>query len=310
MTSGKTYHVGAVNGVPSGPFDAATLAEKISSGEITGQTLLWSKGMPAWAPCDTFPEFQPALAAAAAANTPPPMPEEVPPPMPASMGAPAMHPASAASRSDAPGAGFGRFHTGLPLTAAPATVPQATIWNPVSALIYNLKNYVKFDGRASRDEYWNYILAYYVVMAVLSLIPYIGLLFAFLILPLGLLLPTLGCTVRRLQDAGLPWVYILFALIPLAGPILLIVFCTKASQPANGFGACATPPMTVPQIQKLAFFNKRALFCSVGLAVIAVCLILKIVFFVISLNRAMHSIPYGAYPSYSSGYYSDTYSYY
>lgn len=298
MTPEKTYHVGTASGVPAGPFGTATIEEKIYSGEISGQTLIWCKGMADWAPCASLSEFQPALAAAAT-GTPPPMPSGTNvPPMPA------------APLVDAYSTGVGAAVPAMAEYSAPACACSASIWNPVSAMIYNLKHYVNLDGRASRDEYWNYILANYIVMALLALIPYVGVVLAFLILPMGLLLPSLSCAVRRLHDAGHPWTYLLFGFIPVAGPIILLVFLLQPSQPANEFGERAVPPMSVPAIQNCSFFNKRAWFCSVGLAIVALCFILKMVFFIIGLKHTIESGRYhlrSSYPSHYSDYsdYSD-----
>ena len=67
-TSEINYYVGE-NGARSGPFDRRTISEKISSGTITGETLLWKQGMTNWEKAGSFAEFIPVFQ-----TTPPPLP--------------------------------------------------------------------------------------------------------------------------------------------------------------------------------------------------------------------------------------------
>ena len=54
---------------------------------------------------------------------------------------------------------------------------------------------------------------------------------------IAVLVPTLALMVRRLHDLGKDWYYIFFALIPLAGQIILLVwFCTDSQAGENEFG--------------------------------------------------------------------------
>lgn len=62
------FHV-AVNGNATGPFDMNTLAQMISAGTLTRETLVWKAGMPNWEPAGNVPEFQTLLG-----TTPPPVP--------------------------------------------------------------------------------------------------------------------------------------------------------------------------------------------------------------------------------------------
>jgi uncharacterized membrane protein YhaH (DUF805 family) len=100
----------------------------------------------------------------------------------------------------------------------------------VKQLIENFKtvvirHYADFNGRTSRPVFWQYILVYLVIYFLLS-IPGLRLQD---FLTIGLLLPTLGVTVRRLHDIGksgwlillpaIPWLLtgaFLFAFWPLA----------------------------------------------------------------------------------------------
>jgi membrane protease subunit (stomatin/prohibitin family) len=63
------YHI-AINNQQQGPFDAATLAQKVAAGQLTPQTLVWKPGMPTWTPAQNTPDLAPLFA-----NTPPPLPQ-------------------------------------------------------------------------------------------------------------------------------------------------------------------------------------------------------------------------------------------
>lgn len=85
-----------------------------------------------------------------------------------------------------------------------------------------LQKYADFSGRAPRPEYWWYTLAVIVAALVLSVVenlvgldnmvgPYGPLTLIFL---LGLLVPGLAVTVRRLHDSGRSGWWILIAAVP------------------------------------------------------------------------------------------------
>lgn len=97
------------------------------------------------------------------------------------------------------------------------------------------KNYTNFSGRARRSEYWYVVLAN-VLVSLVSMIPYVGPVIGGLY-TIAVLVPTLALMVRRLHDLGKDWYYIFFALIPLAGQIILLVwFCTDSQAGENEFG--------------------------------------------------------------------------
>ena len=85
-----------------------------------------------------------------------------------------------------------------------------------------LQRYVDFSGRAPRAEYWWYFLgtmiAYIVVMIVENIVGLDGTVGPYgplsLILLLGLLVPGLAVTVRRLHDTNRSGWWILIAVIP------------------------------------------------------------------------------------------------
>lgn len=118
------------------------------------------------------------------------------------------------------------------------------------AIKYFFLNYVKFSGRASKSEFWLAVLFNIIVSTVASFIPY-----ASYVVTLAFLLPGLSLTIRRLHDIGKDWYWIFMSLIPLAGFIIMIVYCCKDSEGDNQWGPgpqsfgtpYGTPNYTAPQ---------------------------------------------------------------
>lgn len=121
-----------------------------------------------------------------------------------------------------------------------------------------LKQYVDFGGRARRKEYWMFTLFSVIISIVLALIDAfvfrtgtfagtagsggagfsasIGVLGA--IYSLAVLLPTLAVGVRRLHDTDRSGWWLLIALVPFVGGIILLVFFVlEGTRGANRFGA-------------------------------------------------------------------------
>ena len=91
---------------------------------------------------------------------------------------------------------------------------------------------LNLKGRSSRSEYWWGCLFSMLASLVLPIIPVVGGL-----LSLAMVVPSFTLAVRRFHDIGKSGWYYLLGLIPLAGPIILLVFCCTASQPeANKWG--------------------------------------------------------------------------
>ena len=84
------------------------------------------------------------------------------------------------------------------------------------------EHYVDFQGRARRQEFWYYILAYVVVYVVLGIVQSVMGTHALTgLLSLALFLPTLGISVRRLHDTDRTGWWVLLAAIPSALLMLL-----------------------------------------------------------------------------------------
>ena len=104
--------------------------------------------------------------------------------------------------------------------------------------------YVDFQGRASRPEYWWWTLFVIIVYVVLvglgaalqsSIFSIIALLFW-----LGVLLPALAVTVRRLHDTDHSGWWIFIELVPIVGPFWLLYFLVIGGTPGpNRFGGPA-----------------------------------------------------------------------
>ncbi|MBE8718959.1 DUF805 domain-containing protein [Cellvibrio polysaccharolyticus] len=102
-----------------------------------------------------------------------------------------------------------------------------------------VKQYVNFEGRARRREYWMYILFYLIFYVGAVIIDYvIGLGLIALIYSLALLLPSISVAARRLHDTGRSGWWQLLALIPLIGAIIVIIFLVQDSTPGdNKYGS-------------------------------------------------------------------------
>ena len=100
-------------------------------------------------------------------------------------------------------------------------------------------HYVKFDGRASRPAFWWWFLFTVLVGIAANLLDLaIGTFGVFNgIVGLALLLPNLSVGIRRLHDTDRTGWWILIALIPLIGLIVLLIFYLQHGDPAeNKYG--------------------------------------------------------------------------
>jgi uncharacterized membrane protein YhaH (DUF805 family) len=129
-------------------------------------------------------------------------------------------------------------------TVAPAYqlqpgLPPAQSMAFTDAVKLGLTKYVDFSGRARRAEYWWFTLfAFIVYVAAVLLDAAVGAnsLLA-LVVALGLLLPGLALTVRRLHDTDRSGWFILIALIPFASIVLLVFECQDSDRGPNRYGS-------------------------------------------------------------------------
>lgn len=103
-----------------------------------------------------------------------------------------------------------------------------------------LKKYAVFEGRAQRTEYWVFFLVNLIITFVLGFVE--GLVggpgVISLIYSLAVLIPGIAVTIRRLHDTDRSGWWLLIALIPAIGAIVLLVFMVLDGTPGkNQYGS-------------------------------------------------------------------------
>lgn len=107
-----------------------------------------------------------------------------------------------------------------------------------------LSKYATFGGRATRPEYWWWVLAYVILSVVTQLIdavvvaPLLGLgIFGAnagqplsVIVSLALLLPCLAVSCRRLHDIGRSGWWLLIWIVPIVGILVVLYWHIQPSQ--------------------------------------------------------------------------------
>ncbi|MBU8852393.1 DUF805 domain-containing protein [Priestia megaterium] len=104
--------------------------------------------------------------------------------------------------------------------------------------LHVLKNYATFRGRATRTEYWMFVLFNFIISCVLSAIEFMteNPTFLFTIYAVAVLIPSLAVTARRLHDTGRSGWWQLISIIPIIGGIwLLILLCLGSEEQVNRF---------------------------------------------------------------------------
>ena len=108
-----------------------------------------------------------------------------------------------------------------------------------------LSKYATFTGRASRSEFWWWILAVFLTLIVFGIVdailfgtgPEAGQPISALV-SLGLLLPNIAVGARRMHDIGKSGWWLLIGLIPVIGFFVLLYFYVQPSEPeTNQYGA-------------------------------------------------------------------------
>ena len=107
-----------------------------------------------------------------------------------------------------------------------------------------LNKYAVFSGRASRTEYWMFVLFHYIITIALSFFESITGIFPETELPvlnilygLAVLIPIIAVVIRRLHDTGRSGWWCLIVLIPIIGAIVLLVWTVQDSHPGeNKYG--------------------------------------------------------------------------
>ncbi|XID74643.1 DUF805 domain-containing protein [Alkanindiges sp. WGS2144] len=104
--------------------------------------------------------------------------------------------------------------------------------------IKGLKNYANFDGRASRKEFWFFMLGKYLVLLALAIMDAVlGTEGILLILGMvGLAIPEWAAGCRRLHDIGKSGWLQLLSIIPLGIIILMIWWAKEDDTHSNQYG--------------------------------------------------------------------------
>jgi uncharacterized membrane protein YhaH (DUF805 family) len=107
-----------------------------------------------------------------------------------------------------------------------------------------IQNYANFEGRLGRGAFWRFVLVNFVVSLVLGALgQQFGVVFwlASVVWWLGLIVPSIAATVRRLHDTNKTGWLVLVSLIPFVGWIILIVFCAaEGDAQTNDYGPVPT----------------------------------------------------------------------
>jgi len=110
-----------------------------------------------------------------------------------------------------------------------------------------LNQYATFTGRASRSEFWYWVLFTVLVQVGINILQtlvsaawILGPLFG-----LAVLIPGIAVAVRRLHDIGKSGWNLLWALIPILGGLYVLYLYVQPSGSPNQYGAGpAAPPAT------------------------------------------------------------------
>ena len=118
------------------------------------------------------------------------------------------------------------------------------------AVISVLTNWNNFSGRACRSEFWFFCLAAVLVQAIISIIeiatgmvdiesigsllPEMGILS--IIFEMGILVPSISVTSRRLQDRGLSGWWQLLYLTIIGIPVIVVLNMLPAKEDENNWG--------------------------------------------------------------------------
>ncbi|MBR5523245.1 MAG: DUF805 domain-containing protein [Akkermansia sp.] len=119
-------------------------------------------------------------------------------------------------------------------------------WDPIIAFKTCMKRYTQFSGRASRSEYWFFALSCFIIGLICGCIDvfiFLGLPICQLVFSLGIIIPSLAVSWRRMHDSGLSGAHSLWGLIPYLGAIPVIILACRASDNGpNQFGDAPAGP--------------------------------------------------------------------
>jgi uncharacterized membrane protein YhaH (DUF805 family) len=122
------------------------------------------------------------------------------------------------------------------------------------AISAGFSNYVNFSGRACRSEYWYWVLFIILADIVAGIIDYLlGMQIVSSLFGLVTLLPGIAVSIRRLHDLDRTGWWILLALIPLIGWIILLIwYISKGTDGPNRFGPDPLATLAIPGAPRAA----------------------------------------------------------
>ncbi|MCD8384440.1 MAG: DUF805 domain-containing protein [Clostridiales bacterium] len=109
------------------------------------------------------------------------------------------------------------------------------------AVVSVFSQYATFSGRARRSEYWYFTLFNILVTIVLNIVGNALPILSWLSVLYGIaaIVPGLAVCFRRLHDTGRSGAFVLLALIPLIGGLVLLIWYCQDSMPGvNQYGPC------------------------------------------------------------------------
>jgi uncharacterized membrane protein YhaH (DUF805 family) len=110
--------------------------------------------------------------------------------------------------------------------------------NFAEAISSGFSKYVQFGGRACRSEYWYWTLFVIIATIVANIIDAtLGLGFVGGIVGLGLFLPGLAVSARRLHDIDRTFWWVLLAFTIIGTLVLIYWACQRGTAGPNRFGA-------------------------------------------------------------------------
>ena len=101
-----------------------------------------------------------------------------------------------------------------------------------------IKKYAVFDGRATRKEYWLFVLLYIILAIVFGVLDaLLSSSILLILLGVALFIPNVAVIVRRLHDINFSGWWILLTLLPILGSIILLVMMLMdGTKGKNRFG--------------------------------------------------------------------------
>jgi uncharacterized membrane protein YhaH (DUF805 family) len=112
------------------------------------------------------------------------------------------------------------------------------------AITVGFQNYVNFNGRSQRSAFWWWIVFVWIVQIIAGIIDFVifGTYAIYYAAALVLLLPNIAVQARRLHDTDRSGWFMLLALIPIVGAIILLIwYCQRGTNGPNRFGPDPLP---------------------------------------------------------------------